>query len=130
MNNLPNFDAEIRALAASKKRLSKPSGNRASNLGAPTDCLRRLVYSRTHWDQQSLPDDGLQGIFETGNEVEQILVRNLVQIGQNNGFRLVETQKVLEWPKYQIVGHCDGLIEQDGKIVAGLEIKSVGYRYN
>lgn len=126
---LPNFDGAIRELACKNRRVSKPSGNRASEIGAPNECLRKLVYARTHWDQRRQPDDTLMGIFQTGNEVEEIVVRNLVNIGRHDGFRLIETQKTLEYPEYEIVGHCDGLIEVDNEIVAGIEIKSVGQRF-
>jgi|GEM_PF-2244232 len=126
---LPNFDEAIRNLACANRHVSKPSANRASEIGGPNECLRRLTYARTHWDQRKQPDDYLMGIFQTGNEVEEILVRNLVDIGRHNGFRLIETQKTLEWPEYQIVGHCDGLIQVDSKTVAGMEIKSVGQRF-
>jgi hypothetical protein len=126
-----DIDGGIRALAAAKRRLSKPSGNRASEIGAPNECLRKLVYARTHWDQRALPDEGLQGIFETGNEVEQIVSRNLIALGQQDGFRLVETQKPLAWDVYDIVCHPDGFLAdpQTGKYISGLEVKSVGYRY-
>lgn len=126
-----DIDGGIRALAGAKRRISKPSGNRASEIGAPNECLRKLVYTRTHWSDRALPDEGLQGIFETGNEVEQIVSRNLIALGQQDGFRLVETQKPLAWDAYQIVCHPDGFLLDPvgGRYIAGLEIKSVGYRY-
>ena len=128
-NNRPDFDTAFRELACKNRRVSKPSANRASEIGAPNECLRKLTYSRTDWDKRSQPDDYLMGIFQTGNEVEQIVTRNLIDIGRHKGFQLIETQKTLEWPEYQIVGHCDGLIQVDGKTVAGMEIKSVGARF-
>lgn len=126
---LEGIDEATLDLVASNRQLYKPSGNRASEIGNINDCLRRLVYARTHWDQRKLPSPSLAGIFETGKEVEQVDLRNLSRIGRDRGFEVVESQKSMSWDEYQIVGHCDGLISVNNEIVAGLEIKSVGYRY-
>jgi hypothetical protein len=89
--NLPDFEGAIRALPLRNRRASKPSGNRASEIGAPVDCLRRLTYCRTHWVDRKQPDDSLMGIFQTGNEVEQIHMRNLIEIGRHDGFQIIQT---------------------------------------
>ncbi|MCJ7828750.1 MAG: hypothetical protein MUP81_03295 [Dehalococcoidia bacterium] len=66
------------SLNAQAKVLSHTS-NWASIL--PSPCLRQQVYYRLDWEKQSLPDPRLQGIFNTGNLVEDMTIVNLNQIG-------------------------------------------------
>jgi CRISPR/Cas system-associated exonuclease Cas4 (RecB family) len=93
------------------------NSNRASDLGNP--CLRYHVFNRTKWEQKSLHDVGLQQIFNLGNDIEEIALRELAAAG----VKVIEQQKPFNWKEYQITGHLDGLVMLDGKAYP-LEIKS------
>ena len=83
--------------------------NRASDLGHP--CLRYHVYQRTRWREKSLHDVNLELIFQMGNEIERIVIRQL----QDAGVQVIEQQRAFEWPQYQITGSIDGKIIANGK---------------
>jgi len=91
--------------------------NRASDLGIP--CLRYHVLNRTRWQERALHDVGLQMIFDLGNDIEQIVLRELSEAGVT----VIEQQRAFEWKEYNITGHLDGKILIDGEIYP-LEIKS------
>ena len=78
--------------------------NRASDLGHP--CLRYHVYNRTRWNERALHDVGLQQVFDMGNAIERIVIRQL----QDAGFEIVEQQRPFDWPEYNITGSIDGKI--------------------
>lgn len=92
--------------------------NRASELGHP--CLRYLVFNRTRWSEKVLHDVGLQFVFDLGNSIEELVIRDL----KDAGFQIIEQQRAFEWKQYQITGHLDGKILIDG-VAYPLEIKSV-----
>jgi CRISPR/Cas system-associated exonuclease Cas4 (RecB family) len=93
------------------------NSNRASDLGNP--CLRYHVLNRTRWEEKSLHDVGLQNVFDLGNDIEEIALRELAAAG----VKVIEQQKPFNWPEYQITGHLDGLVMIEGKAYP-LEIKS------
>lgn len=110
----------VESIIESKARKIKAypvNSNRASDLGNP--CLRYHVFNRTRWEEKSLHDVGLQGIFDLGNDIEEIALRELAAAG----VKVIEQQKPFNWPEYQITGHLDGLVLLDGKAYP-LEIKS------
>jgi len=85
--------------------------NRISQLDDP--CVRRLYYYRAEWEKMPEIDDGLQGIFATGNLLEPVIERLLSQLGEvaDPAFRIVGTQtptrdNLLE--EHQISGRIDG----------------------
>lgn len=92
--------------------------NRASTLGHP--CERFLVYERTRWQEKALHDVGLQFIFDEGNIHETAVLRDL----QDAGIRVIEQQRAFFWDKYQITGHIDGKIVDDGLVIP-CEVKSM-----
>jgi len=92
--------------------------NRASSMGHP--CTRYLTLERTHWQEKTLHDVGLQYVFDLGNEFEQIVLKEMME----SGVRIVEQQRPFEWRDYQITGHIDGKLE-DGGSYYPFEIKSV-----
>jgi CRISPR/Cas system-associated exonuclease Cas4 (RecB family) len=113
-------DMIVESIIESKRRKIKAypvNSNRASDLGNP--CLRYHVLNRTRWEEKSLHDVGLQGIFDLGNDIEEIALRELAAAG----LKVVEQQKPFNWPEYGITGHLDGLVILDGKAYP-LEIKS------
>jgi len=65
---------------------------RASSIGyfdeAEGGCLRRGVYSQTHWKKQKLPDPGLQEVFEEGNMQEAACRPLLMDWLQNKKLKL------------------------------------------
>lgn len=75
--------------------------NRASSIGMP--CLRYLVYSRTHWQSQSLPNLGLQYVFDEGSLHESAVLNLLTKAG----ITLVEQQRSCEFKKFKITAHID-----------------------
>ena len=77
--------------------------NRASSIGHP--CLKYLTYCRTHWQTQSLPNIGLQYIFNEGNTHEDALLDLL----KKSGLRVIEQQRAFELP-FKVTGHIDGKI--------------------
>lgn len=91
--------------------------NRASNLGHP--CERYLVYERTQWQDKILHDVGLQFIFDEGNLHEEAVIRAM----QDAGLHVIEQQRAFSWDKYNITGHIDGKIQDDGNVYP-FEIKS------
>ena len=94
------------------------NSNRASDLGIP--CVRYHVLNRTRWQEKSLHDVGLQQVFDMGNEIEEIVLKELAEAG----IKVIEQQRSFEWKEYQITGHCDGKILTDDGKAYPLEIKS------
>ena len=110
----------VEKILESKSRKIKAypvNSNRASELGHP--CVRYHVLNRTRWQEKSLHDVGLQFIFDMGNEIEEIALRELADAG----IKVIEQQRSFSWPEYQITGHVDGKVLDGGKVYP-LEIKS------
>jgi len=93
------------------------NSNRASDLGNP--CVRYHVLNRTRWQERSLHDVGLQMIFDMGNEIEEIVLKELAEAG----IKVIEQQRSFQWKEYGITGHIDGMILSDGEAIP-MEIKS------
>lgn len=91
--------------------------NRASDLGHP--CLRYHVYNRTRWQDRALHDVGLQQVFDMGNEIERIVLRQL----QDAGFQIIEQQRAFSWDKYNITGMIDGKILHEHEAIP-FDVKS------
>lgn len=86
------------------------SSNRASSLGDP--CIRKLVYMRTDWKNQLLPDMNLIKVFEEGNEQEKFVKKLLVEAG----YYISESQRSIAdslLQKFNITGHIDFYISKD-----------------
>jgi CRISPR/Cas system-associated exonuclease Cas4 (RecB family) len=98
--------------------------NRASGLGyfVPEleGCLRRGVYERTAWDQKELHDVRVQLIFDEGHHQERQVLADLASAGID----IIEQQSAFEWAAYQITGHLDGVVVEDG-VAIPVEIKSM-----
>ena len=110
----------VESILESKARKIKAypvNSNRASDLGNP--CIRYHVFNRSRWEEKSLHDVGLQSVFDLGNDIEEIALRELAAAG----VKVIEQQKPFNWAEYQITGHLDGLVLIDGKTYP-LEIKS------
>lgn len=93
------------------------NSNRASDLGIP--CVRYHVLNRTRWEEKSLHDVGLQFIFDMGNEIEEIVLKELAEAG----IKVIEQQRSFQWKEYQITGHIDAQVMTDDGIFP-MEIKS------
>lgn len=93
------------------------NSNRASDLGHP--CVRYHVLNRTRWQEKSLHDVGLQFVFDMGNEIEEIVLREL----SDAGIKVIEQQRSFTWPEYQITGHIDGMLLHEGQAIP-MEVKS------
>ena len=92
--------------------------NRASELGHP--CDRYLVYNRVAWEHKQPPDPTLAVIFRDGVLHEQDVIRLM----QDSGLSFQDQQKSFTWPEYEISGHIDGTLADDGELIP-TEIKSV-----
>lgn len=99
---------------ATKKTVYPQHINRISALDDP--CLRRLYYMRKAWDKKTLPSDNLQGIFETGKELEPTIERIAIEVGLASeppwrivGKQVTTNDKLLN--EYQISGTIDGLLQ-------------------
>jgi CRISPR/Cas system-associated exonuclease Cas4 (RecB family) len=103
--------------AAKEIKQYPANSNRASDLGIP--CVRYHVLNRTRWQEKALHDVGLQMIFRMGNEIEEIVLKELAEAG----VKVIEQQRSFEWKEYQITGHVDGFVLLDGTAYP-LEIKS------
>jgi hypothetical protein len=103
------FIEKVLETVASRIKQWPVKSNRASDLGHP--CLRYHVYQRTQWSEKALHDVNLQLIFDMGNEIERIVIRQL----QDAGVQVIEQQRAFEWPEYQITGSIDGKIIANGK---------------
>lgn len=93
------------------------NSNRASDLGVP--CVRYHVLNRTRWEEKSLHDVGLQMVFNMGNAIETIVLKELAEAG----VKVIEQQRSFQWKEYQITGHIDGMVLEGGEALP-LEIKS------
>jgi CRISPR/Cas system-associated exonuclease Cas4 (RecB family) len=93
------------------------NSNRASDLGIP--CIRYHVLNRTRWEEKSLHDVGLQLVFNMGNAIEEIVLKELAEAG----IKVIEQQRSFQWKEYQITGHIDGMV-LEGEEAIPLEIKS------
>jgi len=98
--------------------------NRSSLIG--DDCLRRLVYYRTNWEDIEPHEVGLQYIFRQGNLLEEPTVRLL----QDSGYKVSRAQEPFLYKsggKVLLSGHIDGVIEHpaDPGWYAVLEIKTM-----
>lgn len=94
---------------------------RASEVGHP--CLKYLVLSITNWQDKSPYDPGLQFVFEGGNAVEDMAIKDF----EEAGFRVFrpEPDKAIAESKPAITGHIDFRVDfGDGKVYTG-EIKGL-----
>lgn len=86
-------------------------------------CSRQGVYSITSWDKKKLHTTYLQARFEKGKQEEEMLIRELMQLG----FEVVETQVPLAkdmMDTYRLSGKIDGKIKfMDRRIP--FEVKSM-----
>ena len=99
-----------------------PASNfRASDIH---ECDRYMVYSILNWNEKSLHDEGLQAIFDRGNEEERRVIMDLQELG----FTFLAQQNPIEIKnnKGEIIcrGKIDGKILYQ-KIAIPCEIKSM-----
>ena len=94
---------------------------RASEIGHP--CERYLVYSITNWQDRQPYEPELQFIFEGGNLVEELAIKDF----EEAGFKVYrpEPDKAIAESRPQITGHIDIRVDfGDGKVYTG-EIKGL-----
>jgi len=109
-----DIQSGIRAVLHRKKKVFQQHVNRISGMDDP--CLRSLYYARHDWDKASAIDDGLQGIFETGNVLEPVIERIVSEVGLESTpqWRIVGTQTSTNdnlLKEYQISGTIDGFLQ-------------------
>lgn len=102
-----------------ERRVYPVNHNRASALGH--SCVRYLTYLRVEWNQQALPDTGLQAIFRMGRWVEQATVREI----QDLGYEWVWAQRPFLDNDLCISGNVDGGFSPRHGLVLPGEIKSM-----
>ena len=96
------------------------NANHASQAGHP--CERYLVLLRTHWQERTLPDVGLQFVFDGGNMIERMALREL----EDAGFELVEQQRAFSWPELELTGRLDMKLRLDGALIP-VEVKGLNH---
>lgn len=102
--------------------------NRASSIGH--GCERYLYYSRVNWADRNPHSPDLQGIFDIGNKIEEVLVDEIIAICRKIG--VVGTEKIFFAGQQtsfhdktaNISGHIDGAIVV-GERSFPVEFKSV-----
>ena len=94
---------------------------RASEIGHP--CEKYLVLAITNWEDRTPHDVGLEFVFEGGNLIEDLAIKDL----EGAGFKIYrpEPDKTLREFKPAITGHLDVRVDfGDGKPITG-EIKGL-----
>ncbi len=114
MSDTIDITTGIKTVLATRKKRYPQHVNRISSLDDP--CLRKLYYMRHDWAEAKETDDGLQGIFETGNILEPIVERIVSEIGLASipqwriiGSQIATDDKLLK--EYQISGTIDGFLQ-------------------
>lgn len=100
------FEITIPVIESKKKqiKITPQKTNRASSAGHP--CLKYLVFCRTKWNERLPHDVYLQMIFEAGNMIEDMALKEI----QEAGFRVIEQQRSFEWPQFELTGHLDAKV--------------------
>ncbi|KKL27664.1 hypothetical protein LCGC14_2381000 [marine sediment metagenome] len=108
---MQTFDIITPVYEQKKKRIKlyPQHVNRASQAGHP--CERYLVFCRTKWEERLLHDVGLEFIFEGGNMIEKMAEREL----EDAGFTIIEQQKPFAWKEFELTGHLDFKILNNGE---------------
>ncbi len=108
---METFDIITPVYEQKKKRIKlyPQHVNRASQAGHP--CERYLVFCRTKWEERLLHDVGLEFIFEGGNMIEKMVEREL----EDAGFTIIEQQKPFAWKEFELTGHLDFKILNNGE---------------
>ena len=111
---LLNIQIGLDAFLRTKQKTFPQHVNRISSIGH--ECERYLYYARVAWDKKAPVELSLQGIFETGHELERVIEKSLMDIGNEctPKFRIVGSQtttndKLLK--QYQISGSIDGFLQ-------------------
>ncbi len=122
MTAFPDIVSAVDSLMESRIRVFPCHTNRASAIG--DDCVRRLVYERTHWREKQRHDVGLEYIFEVG----RVLEKPVADMVHAAGFEIVRQQEPFEYKangEILLTGHIDGvLVARDGTEYIA-EIKSM-----
>jgi CRISPR/Cas system-associated exonuclease Cas4 (RecB family) len=96
--------------------------NRASDAGHP--CERYLVLCRTNWQDKTLISVETQFIFDGGNMIEELAIKEL----RDAGVEVIEQQRAFEWKEIELTGHIDGKVLIPDEGIFPLEIKGLaGY---
>lgn len=116
MNTPVNVSEAAASILRRKKRQYPAHVNRISALDSP--CNRRLYYMRHDWGKAAPVPDSLQGLFETGNELEPIIEKIVAEVGRaaQPRWRIVGSQTPARddlFREYQISGTIDGLLQID-----------------
>lgn len=71
------------------------------------ECMRYLVYARTHWEERIKPGAEFLGILEDGKILEDAVIRELQQAGY-----IITEQQIRFWDEEtRLSGKCDGRLE-------------------
>lgn len=120
---IEQIEAKLNAVWEKRRTVYPCHTNRASQIG--TSCLRQLVYYRTSWDKQTLPELSSVKIFDEGNMQEEAVKRLLMDAG----FQIVEAQRAVAddlLKEYNISGHLDFYLGGlDGEKPVVCEVKSM-----
>ena len=112
---------KVRSAKAKRIKIYPQHVVRASEIGHP--CLKYLVLSISNWEDRTPHDAGLEFVFEGGNMIENMAIKDL----EEAGFKVYrpEPDKTLKEMKPVITGHLDVRVDfGDGKPITG-EIKGL-----
>jgi hypothetical protein len=124
LTSLQSFDILEKIRDAKRKKIKNYPCHvvRASEIGHP--CERYLVYTVTRWQDKQIHDVGLQFVFEGGNVIEDMAVRDF----EEAGFKVYrpEPDRAIAESKPAITGHIDIRVDfGDGQPVRTGEIKGL-----
>lgn len=112
----PDVQSGLSNYLSHKKKRYPCHVNRISALDDP--CLRKLYYKRANWADAEPIDDGLQGIFETGNVLEPVIERIVSEVGHaaDPPWRIVGAQTPTNdqfLKDHNISGKIDGFLQRE-----------------
>jgi len=119
MTPAESLDAAITTHFEQQRHIRAQYTNRVSQAGMALECQRRAQWARTHWQDATLPDVSLQRRYTLGNIFEPAIVKMLT----DSGVPVIQQQRDLSWPEFQLTGHIDGVVLIENEQIV-LEIKS------
>ena len=117
--NLPEMNIVVReglrnVIASRRVPPASSETNRCSGLDSP--CERQLFYRRVAGDRAIETTDGLQGVFETGSEMEDACEPIVIEVDRKSSprWRIVQKHRKVEdgfLRSHKISGTIDGVLE-------------------
>jgi hypothetical protein len=120
-NTMPDIAQTVIEHKKGKIEVWPVRSNYASEAGHP--CERYLYYQRTAWEKKEPHDVTLQFIFDGGNTIEELAMKELKEAG----FKIVEGQRYFQWKDLQVSGRVDFRIPVNRHLIP-VEVKGLNHR--